>query len=845
MTSGHPHSRLARALLALEDFSRRHHRLVILLAVGVLLVGTVLSSTLRLETDILELLPQDDPAVVAFRDTARVFGALDTFPIMIDAPEGFEAEDYEDLADRLTARLARDPVVAAVDARVELDSPFVRYCLERLPLFLDRGGLDSLESALADESIRSTVADNRVALSLPTGEELKKLLQVDPLRLSGLLLAQAGGRGDAEGGSFGAGYTTSPDGRAILLLLRPARPAQDVHASADLVRRVRAHVAQALAEARRADPELPEPRILLGGRYVISVEDSSLILADIGKTMSLAFLGVVALYLFCYRRLAAVLYSALPLMIGQVLTFALARIAWGSLNSATATSAALLMGLGTDFTIVMYARYVEERRAGRTVDEASRVMMGEAALGVYTGAITSAGTFGALMLTAFVGLRQFGFMVGSGILLCLVSILILLPALVVAFEGRERAKPPTLYVHSFGFERLILVSRRWPRATLAACLLVSAAALPLALKLKLADSVKELRSPNNAGILAQEEIGLRFGRDENFLMVMVRGRDEAEAGSKARAVEQALRRRMAAGELTRVEGLGALLPDAASQEAARARLESGAPSFDPDRVEATLRGALVEQGFRATAFDGAIETLRAALRPTDRVTAEGLRQAGGGDLVGRFLRRDGDGAAAVSYVFGTLTPAAMDELRAIDPGVSVAGVSLLSQSLKKTIRRDVTLCLGVGFVIVAILLAMDFGSWVLSGLALAQLSFGLLWMLGAMKVFGIPLTMVNSFAAALLLGVGIDYGIHVVHRLQGPDKGDEAAVLETGKAVAVAAMTNVVGFGVLMASNYPGLRGLGAAAVLGSLGCMLSAFTLLPALERLLNRDRPPGRSVT
>jgi len=51
------------------------------------------------------------------------------------------------------------------------------------------------------------------------------------------------------------------------------------------------------------------------------------------------------------------------------------------------------MGLGTDFTIVMYARYVEERQRGANLAEATELMVGETGLGVFTGAITSAATF--------------------------------------------------------------------------------------------------------------------------------------------------------------------------------------------------------------------------------------------------------------------------------------------------------------------------------------------------------------------------------------------------------------------------------------------------------------------
>lgn len=825
---------LARVFLALERFSRSHHRLVILVAVGVLAIGSALSMTLVFDTDVMNLLPQRDKAVKAFRETAEDFGALDVFPIVVDAAEGYEAEDYEELADLLAEKLRDDEAIAAVETGIELDSPLIRNAQEHLPLLLAQDDLDELRVRLGDAEIVASVADMKRLLEVVPSPELRELVMRDPLRLTPLLLRRfASARGEDSAG-WSSGRIISRDGRALMIVARPARPAQDVASSTALVQRVRELIDESSAAIAERDPELPPARFLLGGRYTISVEDNDLILGDIGKTMVFSFLGVMLLYLFCYRRLGAILYSALPLMVGQCLTFTLAKLAFGSLNSATATSAGLLMGLGTDFTIVMYARFVEERNAGKSVEEASRIMMGETALGVYTGALTSAGTFGALMATSFVGLRQFGFLIGSGILLCLVAILLILPALVVALEERRKSPRKRLYLHSFGFERLIPLSRAHPRMALLACGVLTVIALPLAFDLKLTESIESLRSSQNAGIQAQEEIKERFGADPNFIMVVSKGGSAGDVEARARAVEASLVRLRDEGRLRRVEGLGTFLPPLEEQETTRLALLAD-PVFDPDRVEATLRQALRDHGLREEPFAEGFEILRSALRPPGPITEASIAAHGGADILARFVRpMPGGGHARATYAYGLLGPEEESVILAADPDATIAGVSLLTRSLKRILKKDVATCLILGLVIVAVLLALDFRSWQMSALAMAQLVIGLIWMLGAMRAFSVPLTMINSFAAALLLGVGIDYGIHMLHRLRGPDAGDDAAVAETGKAVAMAAMTNVVGFGVLMTSNYPGLQGLGKSAVMGSIGCMLTALVFLPAIDRLL-----------
>ena len=85
-------------------------------------------------------------------------------------------------------------------------------------------------------------------------------------------------------------------------------------------------------------------------------------------------------------------------------------------------------------------------------------------------------------------------------------------------------------------------------------------------------------------------------------------------------------------------------------------------------------------------------------------------------------------------------------------------------------------------------------------------------MLGVMKLVGIHLNYVNAFVATMILGVGIDYSIHLVHRMSLSGGRIEPGLLETGKAVVMAALTNIAGFGTLTLGNYPALRSFGLVA---------------------------------
>ena len=137
------------------------------------------------------------------------------------------------------------------------------------------------------------------------------------------------------------------------------------------------------------------------------------------------------------QRFAALAYGFLPLLCGLLMTFGFAKLLIGSLSSATSVVAALLIGLGIDFVIVSYGRYIEERRRGAGLLAALSAMSGSSGRAVFIGAVTTAATFYAFTFTDFVGLRQIGFLVGTGILICLVSVLLLLPAMLAWADDRH------------------------------------------------------------------------------------------------------------------------------------------------------------------------------------------------------------------------------------------------------------------------------------------------------------------------------------------------------------------------------------------------------------------------
>ncbi len=834
--------------LRIEEFSRTNYRLVFLVTIVLVLVSMYLGTRLSLDGDVLNLVPRNNRVINTFREALSDFGSLDYLLLLVEARPGQTVEELQDFADVLAARLQTASSIHYVEHKIDTSGPFFSFFRTNQILFLPPSKLPELAARLSNPAIHEQVKDNYRQLTGPSSFLVKQLLEQDPFQVSSLVFKEVLRSKGPLKVDLSSGYYLSKDGSALLIIAKPVRPAQDIAFDKTLTEEVKKVVAEASAKFE-ADLKGPEgdgggghaPDVSFGGGYIIALEDSNLIMNDMLWNGSVSFFVILALYYFCYRRFGAILYSSVPLVVGQILTLAAAYLLLRNLNSATTGFSAMLMGLGTDFTIVMYARYVEERTRGKTLEESLRLMMGVSAFGVFTGAITSAGTFYAMCITEYKGLRDFGFLVGTGILFCLVAILFLLPAMIAWNEGRARKTDITrkLYLHSFGLERVMAWSTRHPWPVIASSVLLTLGFGYYAWNVEFTSDVRELRSKNNKGILMQEVIGKKFEASFTPMMVLCRGSDLETVMERNREANRALDRFVKDGTLRGYESIFNYLPPRQEQEQVIRALDTGRDgAFDIARIERTFRAALRENGFREETYDSYLSALPAILRPKRAVGIADLQAAGLERFIDRYIKKEENGSfKSVTYLFPvhaeskrTAPRALVEALDHPAQGIEITGVNIASAELKRIFGRDAWKAVILGLILVTILLWLDFKSLWLTTLANIQLLVGVVWMLGCMRLMGIKMNFVNAFVTTMILGVGIDYGIHIIHRISQEGLSNFEGLMETGKAVVMAALTNVAGFGTIGFCNYPGLRSMGIVAAIGSATCLITALTTLPAL---------------
>jgi predicted exporter len=202
-------------------------RLVLALALLATIAATPLLARLRLDTDVYDLFPRDQPATDAFARFSKAFIAE---PVIVVLCESGDAGRLAAFVDPFAEALRRSPRIGEV--RHRLTGEAGAFFRDHLLSFLDEEGLEALRERTEPAALQARMQRLRGLLSAPGGSALAPLVTADPLELLPLVQRRMGGglSIDAQSGLY-----RSADGHALLLYLRPRDAGADAEATRALL----------------------------------------------------------------------------------------------------------------------------------------------------------------------------------------------------------------------------------------------------------------------------------------------------------------------------------------------------------------------------------------------------------------------------------------------------------------------------------------------------------------------------------------------------------------------------------------------------------------------------------
>ena len=672
------------------------------------------------------------------------------------------------------------------------------------------------------------------------------------------------------------GFLWSDDKHLLFVLADPKAQAGDFNRFKQGVQQIRADV-RALRQA------YPDVEVGITGRAVLESDEMAVAQRDMTIASLLSLLGVAGLFVAFYRGLVRPALTILTLIVGVGWSLGFTSLVVGHLNIFTIVFGPMLIGLGIDYGIHFTSRYAAERAHGWSVRDALERTMTGTGPGLVAAALTTAAAFYLLLLTGFKGLGELGVITGSGLLLILLATLTCLPALLALEERRRhlRTTPERLQERARGSYLAPLY--RYPRITLAAsAVLVGLSLLGLG-RVGWDFNLLRLQAEGTESVIWVQRIFASAQRSVLFGKLMAESLEEvkrkaaalkalpsvAKVESLASVIPEDQERKLPLIRALRPFLADIALPGVAAEsvdlEALRAVLgriafkmveEEGGDAEDEgrraemrevrhriDQVVATMeqlgeaKAVQALSAFQAELFQDLAEKL-AILQAS--VTAEPISIA---DVPSELRRRYiGKTGQYQLFVFPSediweyqLLARFVADLQAVDP--AALGSPVMNFAYLRTIKEGYEkagLYAALGTVALTFLTFRGLGPTLL---ALIPLSVGALWTVGLIALFQVEFNVANLLLVPLLMGIGIDNGIHVVHRFFAAARLAEARVplaRSTGLAIALSSLTTMVGFGSLMISRHRGMFSLGLLITLGVGSVLLASVMVLPSVLALL-----------
>jgi len=800
--------------------SERRRALVVVGTICVLAASIAGALRLSFDTDVLSLLPRDGRVIPAFRGFLAKFGSLDQLYVLFTAPEGQSIADYGDQIDTWVAALRTAPEITRVDAGVVDQTRDFGWLADRQLLLLGDSGLDEAFRRLRPGGLEEAVASRRELLGVPS-PAIAELVQQDPAGLYDLLRDALGGQAGLNIGVSQDGYVTG-DGQSRLVIVYPKRPPYDAEFSRALNTRLR----DIDTTIRRTATEHPEDAIeerpplsvRFAGGHQIAVETEAFVKREsIMNTVGSLALILPLLYII-FRSPWLVAVGALPSALSLIVVLGLLGFSGATLSAAATGSAAMLFGLGIDGVVLLYVAHRLGLAGGLEPAQAVAETSGPAS-SMLLGMFTTAATFYGLMFVDFPSLQELGRLIGHSMVICGVLTLFMVPALLP--RGTPRRSSRALQMP--GLADWIT---KYRRAVIAVGIVLTLGLGVAATRLRINPTLERLRSVTDAARL-EEQIGSAFGLPRDVYIALASG---PELEPLLQTNETLVRRLSAEVKNLRIQAPTRLLPSAAMQAGTAERIRQS--GLSPATVRATLDRAALEAGFKSEAFHPFISRLPRLLDPSHRLAYDDYVAHGLGDIIGRFVTRDHDRWILATYLFPSSTgdiPAIQTLVDAVDPGQTLTGLQLVNKELAARFLPQFFKGLSIGTAVVVLLIAAAFRDWRLSIFALLPTAIGLVWTAGVLALAGVELDLFAVFAVVTFVGIGVDYGIHLVHRYKELGQA-RRAVAELAPVILIAAAITLLGYGTLVYSSYPPLRSIGLVSTVSVVALAIASVLVLPAL---------------
>lgn len=824
----------------------------------------VIATKWNINSDFKALLPETSAAAMAMTEVADRVGSGSALFVVVDSPD---RDANRKFAKVFSEKLEAIESVAL--AHYHNDKTFFE---KNQLLYMEAEDIATLRERLAKRIKEEKKAANPLFVSLKKKERNEdEFIQTEDI--SDKYKSQAQNEYKE--------YMEADDGYSLTIVVRFVESSTDLMATNKLLDNVRQ-----MAKDLKPESYHPEMTVELGGGLVKRQAEYKSILNDVVVSAMTTLGGLCLVLALYFRRIRAIAVVLIPLIMGIVWALSVAFLVYGELTTVTVFIFAILLGLGIDFAIHLLSGYDHARLEGLTPVDALVSCYSSTGKATVLGAITTFVTFVVLSFAQFKGLSQFGTVASAGVLASLLAMLLVLPSLVLTFDRLMPYAPKQADDRQHFLDRLITDGfiAHWSKWALGVGLVLTGLAAYEFHNVQFEENFRkigqiepfwldaaqqereaqELATSKTARKVAKQIFAsARSVREAAEPSTFVMDREQKDVGDKYTSavsgkqsstptlmlfddakdtahVYNVMKQMYDAGELSTIASVAAIhafLPGTAEQQAERLAeiqkirelLDREGTAFLTDKQREKveeLREKLDVQAIDVRSLPEWTKHLFKEAGAAAKPAAEGEPYAYEYLIYVNERIDQMKGNEARQFLEQV---AQVREKTGVD--IRIGSQSYIYVAMLDEIKTDGARMMGIAIVFVLVILAIGFRSPGRGLISMLPLIIGTMWTFGFMGWMGIKLDFFNVIIIPVVVGIGVDDGIHFYHHYLHEGRGSVASVFrKVGSAVFMTSVTSIIGFGGLAVTDHRGLQSIGYVAITGIVCTLLSTLLLMPSL---------------
>ncbi len=874
------------------EFVSKHYWLVFGIVVAVTVFLGIMSEKIRIDTTWLSMLPESEPSVIEYKKIVKHFDSAS--PIII-AIEGTNLNLMKKSAKELAEKFKSMPDIVR-DVNYRFNVEFLRRhgfmlqkesVLKRFKKIASDFNLDGFFKNFNDFFESEYIEESDEPLAKQEKDAVRFLDTLNDVLVSfrDYLKGEKGDevlRWAAEQFSVGDGYIVSRDKTLLIMFAYPKVPLMEAFKAIDSVFKVE----KVLDEFRTKYPELDFGQT---GVYAIQKDEMEAGTHDTIFNFITAFILVLLLFMVSFRMVSSPFLAMTSLMLGIIWAVGLTYIFYGRLNISTAMIGPVLIGLGVDYSIHFLSGYTQARYRGLGVGESIVDSFARVGRGILTGALTTAVAFMSFVLVKISIIRELGIVIGSGILLTFIATITTLPIFLIfiekmksRFKKREKRLSGSMEFEFLGrVGEFVMRKHIW---VILAVVVVTAGAVLLIPKLYFTGDLKKIEAEGLKSLELMDKIQEKFDLSPDSASFIVYSLEELNDKTEK------LNKKTSVGF---VESVATYMPPVEKQkrriplirEIKRSilssrpigKFRSGDFVSELRRLEANIielsdmayMGGLDRIVKRCDEMAGLVngekklrnifDDLEELVKKSDSRKLDRMQKIFSSELKKRFLEmcdtsiitldklpddvkrlsvsRDGKMFLVNVYASRIVWDKILDsdfikDVKEIAPNST--GMPIMFYLVTKLSAEGGKQATLWAFITILLILIVDFRSLGYSVMAMLPLIVGSLWTLAFLVITDFQFTYMTAMVVPLIMGIGIDDGVHIIHRYRIEGRGSVPVVLRTtGKAIVLTSLTTMIAFGSFAFSRMVGYRQFGITIFAGIGFMLLLSVVFLPALMKL------------